>query len=88
MDPPFITEPVWKKYSEAIHLLSKKDLQGNICSKILVSSIDENAEMLKKLINVDKKTYRPSIPHLVYQYSFFANYADEQLDKINEEIGF
>lgn len=44
--------------------------------------------MLKKLINVDKKVYRPSIPHLVYQYSFFANYADEQLDKVNEEIGF
>jgi hypothetical protein len=44
--------------------------------------------MLKQLINVDKKTYRPSIPHLVYQYSFYANYQDEQLDKINDEIGF
>lgn len=35
-----------------------------------------------------KKTFRPSIPNLVYQYSLYANYDDEELDKVNEEIGF
>ena len=56
--------------------------------KILLSSIDENEEMLKGLLSVQKKKYRPSIPNLVYQYSFFANFDDPQLEIVNEEIGF
>ena len=32
------------------------------------------------------KNFKPSIPHLVYQYNFFANYEDEELDKKNPEI--
>jgi hypothetical protein len=53
-----------------------------------LSSIDENADMLKELLNVQKRTYRPSIPNLVYQYSFYSNYEDEKLLQVNEEIGF
>ena len=55
-------------------------------SKFLVSSIAENAENLKKLLGVDMKNFKPSIPHLVYQYNFFANYDDEELNKKNPEI--
>lgn len=88
VDPPFITKEVWEKYAQAIHKIAKKDGEGRITARLLVSSIDENADLLKKLIGVERKTFRPSIPHLVYQYSFYANYQDSELDKINEEIGF
>ena len=84
MDPPFITKDVWEKYAQAIHRIAKKDAEGRITAKLLVSSIDENAELLKKLIGVERKTFRPSIPHLVYQYSFYSNYEDDELAKINE----
>jgi hypothetical protein len=39
-DPPFITTEVWQKYGEAIHKLIKKDEEGKIQGKILLSTID------------------------------------------------
>ena len=54
--------------------------------KILVSSIAENDGQLKRLLNLDIKNFKPSIPHLVYQYNFFANYDDEELNQKNPEI--
>lgn len=77
-----------KKYSEAVHFLSQKNEAGSICSKILLCSIDENETLLFDLLKVKKKTFRPSIPHLIYQYSFYTNYDNEDLNKINEEIGY
>lgn len=35
------------------------------------------------MIGVDKVNFRPSIPHLVYQYSFYANYEDPELKLTN-----
>ncbi len=40
--PPFITEEVWKKYAEAINIVMKKDEEGKIDGKVLLSTIDEN----------------------------------------------
>ena len=31
--------------------------------------------------------YKPSIPNLIYQYCFYCNYEDENIDQVNEEIG-
>jgi hypothetical protein len=31
---------------------------------------------LDNILTVKRKVYRPSIPHLVYQYSLYANYED------------
>ena len=73
IDPPFITEEAWNKFAAF-----GKYLANEKC-KFLVSSIAENAENLKKLLGVDMKNFKPSIPHLVYQYNFFANYDDEEL---------
>ena len=56
--------------------------------KILGSSIDENEKMLDDLLGMKRVTFRPSIPHLVYQYSLYANYEDSELNKVNPEIGF
>ena len=62
-----------------------KYLQKEGC-KIIACSIAENKDRLKKLLNLDIKTFQPSIPHLVYQYNIYANYDDEELDKKNPEI--
>ena len=80
IDPPFITEEAWSKFAAF-----GKYLANEKC-KFLVSSIAENAENLKKFLGVDMKEFKPSIPHLVYQYNFFANYDDEELNKKNPEI--
>jgi hypothetical protein len=32
----------------------------------LLSTIDENEEMIKEVMGANKKAYRPSIPNLVY----------------------
>jgi hypothetical protein len=89
IDPPFITEEVWSKYAISIKALIKKNDKGEIDGKILLSSIDENEKMLNSLgLGVVKRSYRPSIPNLVYQYSFFSNYESEPLKQVNPEIGF
>ena len=80
IDPPFITEEAWSKFASFA-----KYLANDKC-KILVSSIAENDGQLKRLLNLDIKNFKPSIPHLVYQYNFFANYDDEELNKKNPEI--
>ena len=71
---------MWQKYADAVNLLKADD------AKILLSTIDENEEMIKRLVNCDKWAFRPSIPNLVYQYSLYSNYTDEGLDTLNPEI--
>ena len=70
IDPPFITREVWEKYAECAKMLLNKE--GPMM--YLISTIDENESMIKELTGSDKAVFRPSIPKLVYQYSFYANY--------------
>jgi hypothetical protein len=89
IDPPFITEQVWSKYADFAKVISKKSDKNEECApiaKILASSIAENKNMLKSLLDLDIKPYQPSIPHLVYQYNFYSNYEDEELQTLNTEI--
>ena len=87
IDPPYITEASWTKFADFVKIISKKkDDNVLLASKILTCSIAENKEILSQLLNLEMKNYQPSIPHLVYQYNFFANYDDELLDQINTEI--
>lgn len=60
IDPPFITREVWEKYAKCAKALLKTD------GLFLISTIDENEAMIKELTGSDKKTFRPSIPNLVY----------------------
>jgi hypothetical protein len=53
-----------------------------------LSSIDENKDMLNNLLGVEMKNYRPLIPNLVYQYSLFSNYDNDQLNELNPEVVF
>jgi len=89
IDPPFIDEDPWTKFANFASLIAKKNSEGEIDNKrtkILLSSIAENKDLLKRLLNVDMRSYQPSIPNLIYQYNFYSNYEDEELDKVNEEI--
>jgi 16S rRNA G966 N2-methylase RsmD len=82
IDPPFITREVWEKYAECAKMLLNKD--GGMM--YLISTIDENEAMIKELTGSDRATFRPSIPNLVYQYSFYANYEHPGLKEKNPEI--
>ena len=86
IDPPFITREVWEKYTYAVNLLLKKDENGKTCGKLLCSTIDENKEFMEELLQVKPIAFRPSIPNLVYQYSFYTNYVDEKQAEKNPEI--
>jgi hypothetical protein len=85
IDPPYINEPSWTKYSDFVKAIAKCS-EGKVTAKILTCSISENKEMLKRLLDLEIKNFQPSIPHLVYQYNFFANYDDEDLNGVNSEI--
>ena len=88
VDPPYINKPSWTQFANFVTIIAKKceDNIGKFSCKILTCSIAENAPMLKELLNLNIKNYQPSIPNLVYQYNFFTNFDDEELDRFNEEI--
>ena len=39
-----------------------------------------------EVLGVKRQPFKPSIPNLVYQYSLYSNYDDEELQKPNPEI--
>mmetsp|Transcript_9513 Transcript_9513/g.18411 ORF Transcript_9513/g.18411 Transcript_9513/m.18411 type:complete len:180 (+) Transcript_9513:2281-2820(+) len=80
IDPPFITREVWEKYATTARFLLKEG------GKLILSSIQENSGMLAELLGVSAVNFKPSIPHLVYQYSFFTNYEPTVLSRSNPEV--
>ena len=74
IDPPFITREVWEHYTAAVNILLKKDENGAIVGKLICTTIDENKDFMKELLDVEPIAFRPSIPNLVYQYSMYMNY--------------
>eukprot|EP01031_Cornospumella_fuschlensis_P035223 gene35223-42667_t len=88
IDPPFITEDVWRKYAAAAKLLLKDgiDSNGEPAGKVILTTVLENEALLHELFGTTVTAYRPSIPHLVYQYNLFTNYGSPVFSKINPEI--
>ncbi|GFR41785.1 hypothetical protein Agub_g2547 [Astrephomene gubernaculifera] len=87
IDPPFITREVWDKYAQAARLL----LQPG--GKVIATTVAENAELLAELLpageggsRVQPAPFRPSIPHLIYQYNLFTNFHPAVLCQTNPEI--
>ncbi|RLN32701.1 hypothetical protein BBJ28_00016821 [Nothophytophthora sp. Chile5] len=81
VDPPFITREVWELYATAIKLLLR-----STGSKILLTTIEENEAMMRELLGCRVQTFKPAIPHLVYQYALFANYESTPLGSANPEV--
>lgn len=80
IDPPFITESVWKLYKETVQYLQKPNV------KIIASTTVENESLMKELFVATPVTFQPSIPHLVYQYNFYCNFEPTILSTKNPEI--
>lgn len=53
---------------------------------MLGTTIAENAQLLAELFGAVPSAFQPSIPHLVYQYDTYANWACEPLAVPNPEI--
>jgi EEF1A lysine methyltransferase 1 len=53
---------------------------------VLASTIPENAAFMEELLGVRPRRFRPSIPHLVYQYAMYCNYDSPGLDVPNPEV--
>jgi len=81
IDPPFVTRDVWEKYATSARLLLIEE-----GGKVILSTISENAEMMKELLDVSPLPFQPSIPHLVYQYDMYANFEVAVLGEKNPEI--
>jgi len=83
VDPPFITEDVWRKYAEAVHLC--------LCpgGTVMCTTVAENEGLLNQLFGGIKHVkFMPSIPNLPYQYRLFLNYEprSQGLNEWNDEI--
>jgi len=91
IDPPFITESVWRKYAvSAISLLKFDPKEQSQNAKVLATSVGENLSLMKELFGPDMRAaaYLPSIPKLVYQYNIFMNFDSKTLSMKNPEVHF
>lgn len=80
IDPPFITEDVWRKFAETTRLLLAPE------GRVIASTVAENEPLMKDILGVVPVAFKPSIPHLVYQYKLYANYETKLLGQPNPEI--
>ena len=66
LDPPFITEGVWRAYAAAARALLAPG------GAALLTTVAENAPLLAELFpGARAAPFKPSIPRLVYQYDAF-----------------
>ena len=74
VDAPFITREVLAAYAKTSEQLLVKD-----GGKVILSSIFENKVVVKELFGqgMESVNLKPSIPSLVYQYSLFVNYEND-----------
>ena len=75
IDPPFISQSVWRNYATTASLLSKG---GE--ARVIATTVSENSALMESLFGCRRVSFRPMIPHLVYQYSAFANFPTSALD--------
>eukprot|EP00758_Cryptobia_borreli_P007834 Tbor_TRINITY_DN5333_c0_g7::TRINITY_DN5333_c0_g7_i1::g.4763::m.4763 len=96
VDPPFITQEVWEQYGKTIKFILDPKSPGGPDScgeggQVLFTSVMENHCMLENV--ADRRLYvswyKPSIPHLTYQYYIFTSYNPPEkspLMTLNPEI--
>ena len=89
IDPPFITKSVWEQYATTTKLLMKKKAEHHstaTASHVIATTVDENKDLMADLFGCKQVSFRPSIPHLVYQYSVYINFTSNVLAKDNPEL--
>ena len=80
LDPPYVTRDVWKKYALSINFLLAPE------GKLLLSTLDDNKDFIFELTGSRPVNFRPYIPSLIYQFSFYSNYSSPSLEVTNTEI--
>jgi len=81
IDPPFISQSVWENYATTAKLLMKDNT-----ARTIATTVDENTALMKDLFGCKPAIFRPSIPHLVYQYSAFTDFISPALSEKNPEL--
>jgi hypothetical protein len=83
IDPPFITEEVWRLYAAAARALLRADGPR----RVICTTVAENAALIAELFPGARRTrFQPSIPHLVYQYDLYCNWEAAAFSTPNPEI--
>ena len=83
VDPPFITEAVWRDYAAAARALLRPDGPR----RAVLTTVAENAALIAELFPGARRTrFQPSIPHLVYQYDLFATWDAAAFATPNPEV--
>ena len=90
VDPPFITIDAWTATARAVRaLLGAASDTGTLgAGKYLIATtVRENDRLLASLLGARRAKFRPSIPHLPYQYDcFVAGFDPEALAHCNTEL--
>ena len=90
VDPPFITADAWAATARAVRaLLGAPGDEGPLgAGKCLIATtVRENEGLLARLLGARRAKFRPSIPHLPYQYStFVAGFDPAALAQRNSEL--
>lgn len=81
VDPPFIAPSVWELYARAIELLA---VPGG--ARVVAATVAENGPWLAARLGLREAPFKPSLPTLVYQFSFFINYESQGLGEANAEL--
>ena len=81
IDPPFITADVWAAAARCARALLGADGEaGDLAGgQIIATTVRENAALLAQLLAARRVAFRPSIPHLVYQYDAFVSGFEPQV---------
>jgi len=83
IDPPFITEEVWRLYAAAARALLRADGPR----RVVCTTVAENAALMAELFPGARRTrFQPSIPHLVYQYDLYCNWDAKAFATPNPEV--
>jgi hypothetical protein len=83
IDPPFITEEVWRLYAAAARALLRADGPR----RVVCTTVAENAALMAELFPGARRTrFQPSIPHLVYQYDLYCNWDAKAFSTPNPEV--
>jgi len=80
IDPPFISQSVWKSYATTVTLLAKEG------AHIICTTVAENEALMERLFMCQKNKFQPSIPNLTYQYNTYANFECSALSTTNAEL--
>ena len=70
VDPPFITEGVWESYSKTTKVLLKKgySTDGTPNGKVILTTLAENADMLKCLLGAEPTVNVIAAPAMLITY--------------------